>query len=137
MPIHHTKLTMAKPQPMGMLMPQMPTPLMTSQPIATVINPMRLKAIEKPTNQPREVGRVRTIALILSVTDPKVYPGPITGVSRRISGESNGGCSALMPTPVRDSDCEPQRGRWCAAAHSVRQEANNSAAAILTLPHGC
>ena len=26
MPIHQTKLMMAKPQPMGMLMPQMPTP---------------------------------------------------------------------------------------------------------------
>ena len=26
-PIHHTKLTMANPQPTGMLMPQMPTPL--------------------------------------------------------------------------------------------------------------
>src|SRR2546426_4478290 len=48
-----------------------PVPLMTSQAIATVINPMRLKAIAKPTNQPREVGRVRTIALILSVTEPR------------------------------------------------------------------
>ena len=27
MPIHHTKLTMAKPHATGMLMPQMPTPL--------------------------------------------------------------------------------------------------------------
>ena len=26
-PIHQTKLTMANPQPTGMLMPQMPTPL--------------------------------------------------------------------------------------------------------------
>ena len=26
MPIHHTKLMMAKPQPTGMLMPQMPVP---------------------------------------------------------------------------------------------------------------
>jgi hypothetical protein len=26
MPIHHTKLTMAKPQPMGMVLPQMPMP---------------------------------------------------------------------------------------------------------------
>jgi hypothetical protein len=26
-PIHHTKLTIAKPHPMGMLMPQMPVPL--------------------------------------------------------------------------------------------------------------
>ncbi len=69
-PIHHTKLTMAKPQPMGMLMPQMPVPLMISQPMATVIIPMPLKAIKNPTYQPRDVGRVRTIALILSVTDP-------------------------------------------------------------------
>ncbi len=70
MPIHHTKLTMANPQPMGMLMPQMPTPLMMSQPTATVSMPMPLKAIKNPMYQPREVGRVRTIALILSVTDP-------------------------------------------------------------------
>ena len=32
-PIHQTKLTIAKPQPMGMLMPQIPTPLMMSQAI--------------------------------------------------------------------------------------------------------
>ncbi len=55
---------------MGMLMPQMPTPLMMSQPMATVIRPIRLKAIENPINQPSDVGRVSTIALILSVTDP-------------------------------------------------------------------
>jgi hypothetical protein len=30
MPIHQTKLMMAKPQPTGMLMPQMPTPLTQS-----------------------------------------------------------------------------------------------------------
>ena len=29
MPIHHTKLMIAKPQPTGMLMPQMPTPFST------------------------------------------------------------------------------------------------------------
>ena len=29
MPIHHTKLTIAKPHATGMLMPQMPTPLMS------------------------------------------------------------------------------------------------------------
>jgi len=55
---------------MGMLMPQIPTPLMTSQPMATVIMPMRLKAIKNPIYQPSEVGRVRTMALILSVTEP-------------------------------------------------------------------
>jgi hypothetical protein len=29
-----------------------------------------LKEIANPINQPREVGRVRTMALILSVTEP-------------------------------------------------------------------
>src|SRR5215469_11239483 len=70
MPIHQTKFTMANPQPMGMLMPQMPVPLMMSQPMAMVIIPSTLKAMPNPMNQPSEVGRVRTIELILSVTDP-------------------------------------------------------------------
>ena len=33
----------------------------------------------KPSHQPRGVRRVSTMALILSVTEPKVYPGPMTG----------------------------------------------------------
>ncbi len=53
-------------------MPQMPVPLMISQPMATVIMPMTLKAIRNPIYQPMEVGRVRTMALILSVTEPYV-----------------------------------------------------------------
>ena len=28
-PIHHTKLTMANPQPMGILIPQIPTPIIS------------------------------------------------------------------------------------------------------------
>ena len=35
MPTHQTKLTMSKPQATGMLMPQMPTPVMNSQPTET------------------------------------------------------------------------------------------------------
>ena len=50
----------------------MPTPLVNSQPMAMVIKPVRLKAIAKPTNQPKEVGRVSTIELILSVTERNV-----------------------------------------------------------------
>ena len=34
MPIHQTKLMIAKPQPTGMLTPQMPVPLISSQVIA-------------------------------------------------------------------------------------------------------
>src|SRR2546426_2716141 len=119
-PIHQKKFTMAKPQPIGMLIPQMPTPLVKSQPMATVRRPVRLKEMAKPINQPREVGRVRTIALILSVTERKVWPGPSTGVSWRISGESDGGCPTLMLSPVPGLDCAPRQDTWCAAANSIR-----------------
>ena len=70
-------------------------------------------------HQPKEVGRVRTIELILSVTEPKVWPGPSTGVRGRISGESGGGCPALMLSPVQDWDYGPPQGRWCAAGCSI------------------
>src|SRR5258708_20675748 len=78
-PIHQTKLAMAKPQPMGTLMPQIPTPLMISQARETVRIITRPNVRVNPTTQPRDVGRVRTIELILSVTDVKVYPGSSTG----------------------------------------------------------
>src|SRR5215472_1285878 len=118
-PIHQTKFTMAKPQPTGMLMPQMPTPLMKSQPMAMVIKALKLKVIRKPTYQPKEVGRVSTMELILSVTEPNVCPGPSTGVSRRISGELIGGRLELMQSPVRDSDFAPPQGRWCGGGYSI------------------
>ncbi len=38
-----------------------------------------MKAMPKPTNHPFEVGRVSTMALIFSVTVPKVWPGSMTG----------------------------------------------------------
>jgi hypothetical protein len=69
MPIHHTKLTMAKPQATGTLMPQMPTPRMKSQVTATMKTISRAKEIAKPTNQATGVRRVSTIELILSVTE--------------------------------------------------------------------
>src|ERR1700723_333569 len=71
-PIHQTKLTIAKPQPIGRLIPQIPTPLMISQARATVSIITIVKVRAKPATQPREVGRVRTMALILSVTEEKV-----------------------------------------------------------------
>src|SRR5260370_563496 len=74
-PIHQTKLTMAKPQPTGILMPQIPTPLMISQARETVSTITIVKARAKPATQPREVGRVRTMALILSVTGGYVGRG--------------------------------------------------------------
>ena len=69
-PIHQTKLTIAKPQPTGMLMPQMPTPLMISQATATVrtINNVKTPGVN-PANQPSDIGCVRRSTPILSVTD--------------------------------------------------------------------
>ena len=40
-------------------------------------------AMPKPNHHPSDVLRVRTIALILSVTDPKVWPGAMTGGGTR------------------------------------------------------
>src|SRR5271167_898499 len=80
-PIHQTKFTMAKPQPIGMVTPHMPVPRTNRYPMANNIIIVSRKAMPKPRNQPLEVGRVRTIELILSVTVPKVYPGSMTGAA--------------------------------------------------------
>ena len=101
---------------MGMLMPQIPTPLVISHASATVSSMTTLNARVNPANQPSDAGRVRTMALILSVTVPYVCPGSITGDSRRISGELTGGSPALMPSPSLNSDCALQRDTWCADA---------------------
>src|SRR5579862_3292451 len=52
-------------------------------------------ATPKPTNQPFEVGRVSTMELILSVTEPNVYPGSITGARSSWIG------SAMFLTALR------------------------------------
>src|SRR5438067_1837072 len=118
-PIHHTKLTIANPHPIGILMPQIPTPLMISQASARVSSITRLNVTVNPAIQPRDAGRVRTIALILSVTVRYVWPGSITGDSLRISGELRGGSPTLMPSPNRNSDCVPLLGTSYADENSV------------------
>src|SRR6202007_615767 len=117
-PIHQTKLTMANPQPTGMLMPQIPTPLANSQATATVSTITNVKVIAQPATQPREVGRVRTMPLILSVTEAQVYPGSMTGATGCTSAESYGGL-VLMPSPFRDWGYARRQGRWCEAESSV------------------
>ena len=82
-PIHQTKLTMAKPHPMGMVTPQMPMPLRKRYPMANSIIMVSMKAMPKPRNHPLEAGRVSTMALIFSVTVPKVWPGSMTGARSR------------------------------------------------------
>ena len=74
-PIHQTKLTIAKPQPTGTLTPQMPIPRTSRYPIAAKSHIVSEKATRNPIHQNRGVRRVRTIEEILSVTDANVWPG--------------------------------------------------------------
>src|SRR6185295_12219559 len=70
MPIHHTKLVMSKAQPTGTLLPQIPMPVTTRLASDTNSSSVSMKATPNPSHQPSDVLRDRTIALILSVTDP-------------------------------------------------------------------
>ena len=74
-PIHQTKLTIAKPHAAGIRMPQIPTPLIINRVTTMFNNIRRAKPMRKPNTQPGVTGRVRTIALILSVTLSNVWPG--------------------------------------------------------------
>jgi hypothetical protein len=93
-------LTIANPQPIGMLIPQIPTPLAMSQVMATVSIINSENATANPASQPIPMGRVSTTSLIFSVTDSYVCPGASTGVKRRISGWFSG--ASLMPCPSPD-----------------------------------
>ena len=67
-PIHHTKLTMAKPHPLGIWRPQIPVPFMNRYPMATFSRFTKPKAISRPNTQLNEVRLVSTTLLIFSVT---------------------------------------------------------------------
>src|SRR6185437_6289344 len=55
-PIHQTKLTMANPQPMGMLTPQTPTPLKKSRVMPYNIHCRITKQTRRPKIQPFDTG---------------------------------------------------------------------------------
>ena len=56
MPIHQTKLAMAKPQPTGMFTPHTPTPLINNQVTAALNSINSEKAMAKPKSQVRVRG---------------------------------------------------------------------------------
>ena len=89
-PIHQTKLTIAKPQATGTLIPQMPTPTTSSQVTAKFSSITSANAIANPTHHARGVRRVSTIELIRSVTEAMVWPGATTG------GGLGWGCGSLL-----------------------------------------
>src|SRR5262249_21209567 len=136
-PIHHTKLTIAKPQPIGMLIPQIPTPLAISHAIAIINIIKTLKDSANPASHPRDSGRVKTIDAILSVTEAYVCPGSSTGVSRRICGLLTGGSAVLMPAPVPDSGCAPLPDKWYAVSRSIRPKCCSCAAVLSASRRGC
>src|SRR5919109_2516237 len=86
MPIHQTKLMMAKPQPIGMLMPQIPVPLISTQVTAIPSMPQSSSPIDSTMNQLIGWRPDSTTALILSVIDPNVCPGSMSGGGGGVAG---------------------------------------------------
>src|SRR5262245_36386786 len=72
-----------------------------------------MKETAKPIHQPRGGRRVRTIALILSVTEPNVWPGPMTAPSAEPVPEGvpvgRGGASGCMSVRLDFGIGVPQR----------------------------
>jgi hypothetical protein len=80
MPIHQTKLMIAKPQATGMLMPQMPTPRANSQ-TSDSSSTMTIEN-ETPSAPTHHSGVLpKTTLLTWSVIEPASCPGAITGGS--------------------------------------------------------
>src|ERR1035437_3012442 len=84
--IHHTKLTMANPQPMGMLMPHIHVPLMNRYPRAIISTFIIENTMRKTRMHRNEMGRLSTMLLIFSVMVEKVWPGAITGTRVSATG---------------------------------------------------
>ena len=81
MPIHQTKLMMSNAQPTGTLLPQMPTPVITSLPIAACSIMKSPKAPRKPRTHPMGVRLASGICATASVMVSKSCPGASTGAS--------------------------------------------------------
>ena len=99
MPTHHTKFTIAKPQPTGTLIPQMPTPFANSQATDTNSSIASENEIISPTIQPRFNPRASTIDAILSVTLAKLWP----------RGRSGSSCVFVVSMLDRSAHCDIRR----------------------------
>ena len=99
-PIHQTKLMIAKPQATGMVMPQMPTPLRNSQVTAISSRIATLAGQQEAAEPAQRRVRVSTIREIFSVTDLKVCPGAMTRTSPVI-GSSIGSLTGTSLVAMR------------------------------------
>src|SRR5579862_802090 len=112
MPIHHTKLMIAKPQATGCVMAQIPTPLRNSQVTATNSITARPPKIPKRASQPSGVCGVSTMREIFSVIDRKVWPGPITRNSP-VAGSTPGSWGFISRVAI----CSSTLGRYVLHRH--------------------
>src|SRR5689334_813588 len=83
-------------------------------------------ATPNPKNQPRDVGRVSTMELILSVTVAKVCPGSMTGALLP-NASSRSAMNNCSPTTLllQDSGCESRPGTLFVAGYSAHPATNN------------
>src|SRR5215813_3248391 len=116
-PIHQTKLMIANPQPTGTLTPQIPVPINSNRVMLNNNSITSANDSPKPINQPNGVFLARTMELILSVTDAKVWPGWITGGCASICSS----CSMANPE-FQDSDFVAPPNKLYADACSVLRE---------------
>src|SRR5580698_5992958 len=93
-PIHQTKLMIAKPQPIGILMPHTPTPLMMSHVAPAIRFCSTANEINRPNTHPSVIFRLRTMPPTLSETDARLWPSSITGPTSIFEGNSTG-CAIL------------------------------------------
>ncbi len=80
-PIHQTKLMIAKPHAPGIVMPQMPTPFSTSHVTAITTIVATVPARNKPPIHATGVFDVSTMPAIFCVTLLNVWPGAMTAYS--------------------------------------------------------
>ncbi len=68
MPTHHTKLMIANPQAIGILMPQIPMPFINNHAMLTKSAIKSENEMQNPMSQPVRLPRRSTISLMRSVT---------------------------------------------------------------------
>src|SRR5437870_5869843 len=96
-PIHQTKLTMANPQATGIMIPNRQTPIATRAAMQYRRTSTKMKDNPKPIYQNGGVRLVRTMALILSVNEAKVWHGSMSGKeSWACADPAGGGADAMI-----------------------------------------
>ena len=129
-PIHQTKLTIANPQPIGILIPQIADALDEqpggARPSGTCSRP---NAIRKPKIHPSVIFRLRTMPADLVRNRRKAVAFVDYRADFDLRWQLNRLRHVSFPSPTSalpDWGCESPPDTWCAGACSARPAANNS-----------